>query len=208
MAKSRVVDGFIEDTARPNLRKQTTFNLDQDIYADVTTRNVGTAGTGCTATEYGNGVVHQTVLAVSALSVTMTDAGAAGCHGTSNLYSFPAGGVTILGATADLTLTAGAGGIGDTAAAVWSVGTAAVGTDNAALTTTEADIVSSVASTLVGGTKNAQGAGPATVTFFDGTGTAKIARLNIAVPDAGSSASDTFTVAGTVNVSWLFTPDV
>jgi hypothetical protein len=208
MAKSRIVDGFIEDTARPGIRKQTTFNLDQDVYADTTTRNVGSAGTGCTATEYGNGIVHTTVLAVSALDVTMTDAGAAGCHGTSNLYTFPVGGVTILGATGDLTLTAGAGGIGDTAAAVWSVGTVAVGTDNATLTTTEADIISSTASTLVAGVKNAQGTGPGTVAFFNGTSSAKVARLNIAVPDADSSASDTFTVAGTVNISWLFTPDV
>ena len=208
MAKSRVVDGFIEDTSRPNWRKPTTINLDQDGYADTTTRNVGTAGTSCTATEYGNGIVHTTVLAVSALSVTMTDAGAAGCHGTSVLYTFPAGGVTILGATADLTLTAGAGGIGDTAAAVASVGTAAVGTDNATLTTTEADIISSTAYTLVGGTKNADATGPGTVAFFNGTASAKTANLNIAVPDADSSASDTMTVSGTVNISWLFSPDV
>jgi hypothetical protein len=43
---------------------------------------------------------------------------------------------------------------------------------------------------------------------FDGTATAKDAWLNIAVPDAGSTANDTFTVSGTITLVWSNLGDV
>jgi hypothetical protein len=47
----------------------------------------------------------------------------------------------------------------------------------------------------------------ALLALADGTATAKDAFLNFAVPDAGSSANDTLTVAGTVTVVWTNSGD-
>ena len=172
-----------------------------------------TAGSGLVSSavevsETGAGA-QKTVITLSGLSVTMTDAGAAGCHGSVKLYDFPACNLLFLGGTCSLTLTAGAGGISDTAAAVLSVGTATVGVDNATLTLTEADLIPSAAATLTAGVGT--GAGKtvtAGVVVFDGTSTAKDAWLNIAVPDAGSTANDTFTVSGTITLVWSNLGDV
>ena len=162
---------------------------------------VGTGGTGVTVSQAAPQVVT-TTLTVDGLSVTMTDAGAAGSHGTASLFTFPAGNIVILGAITDLALVAGAGGIGDTAAVVASVGSAAVGTDNATLTSTEANIVPSTAATLSSGAGTAKGESTAPVTL-DGTSSAAVARLNLAVPDGDSSASDTLAVTGTVKITWI-----
>lgn len=162
------------------------------------------AGTGSTVAEYGTGTIHKTVITLASLSVTMTDAGAAGSHGTQKIYDFPAGNILILGGSSDLSTTAGAGGIADGAALVAAVGTAAVGTGNATLTTTEADILPSYAGTLTAGVGIFDGESTtALIATFDGTATAKDAILNLAVPDADSSASDTVTVSGTVTIVWI-----
>lgn len=172
-----------------------------------------TAGSGLVSSavevsETGAGA-QKTVITLSGLEVTMTDAGAAGCHGSVKLYDFPACNLLFLGGTCSLTLTAGAGGISDTAAAVLAVGTATVGVDNATLTLTEADLIPSAAATLTAGVGT--GAGKtvtAGVVVFDGTSTAKDAWLNIAVPDADSTANDTFTVSGTITLVWSNLGDV
>jgi hypothetical protein len=142
------------------------------------------------------------------VSITMTDAGAAGCHGAVQLYDFPACVVSFLGASSDLQITAGAGGITDTAAVVGAVGTATVGTGDATLTTTEADIIPSTAATLTGGVGDCDGQSTtALLATFDGTATAKDAFLNFAVPDAGSTANDTLSVTGSVTVVWIYAGD-
>ena len=117
----------------------------------------GAVTTGVTAAEYGDGVIHQTVLTLSSVAITMTDAGAAGSHGSKKVYDFPAGLIHILGATTNLTTLAGSGGIGDTGALVGSLGSVAVATDNATLTSTEANVVPSTDGTLVGGAGTLKG---------------------------------------------------
>lgn len=160
-------------------------------------------GSAVSVAEAGS-VVHKTVLTLADLSVTMTDAGAAGCHGSHKLYDFPEGNILILGGSCNLTTLAGAGGIADGAALVGAVGTAAVGTNNATLTTTEADIIPSIAGTLTSGAGALAGESTtALIAAFDGTATAKDAYLNLAVPDADSSASDTVAVSGTITIVWV-----
>lgn len=159
------------------------------------------AGTGVSVTER-MGVVHRTVISIDALSITMTDATTAGCHGSQKVYDFPEGNVLVLGATTDLQITAGAGGITDTASVVGAVGSVAAATDNATLTSTEANIVPSTAATLTGGAGNCDGQSTG-VAVLDGTAAAAAAYLNFAVPDAGSSASDTLTVSGTIELAWM-----
>ena len=64
--------------------------------------NYGTAGTGVVATEYGNGLYHQTVLTYA--SFTKDIAAAALAHGKAG-YTFPVGGIHIHGGTIDATIT-------------------------------------------------------------------------------------------------------
>jgi hypothetical protein len=208
MTVSRYVYGYTKDTARPGIKVDTEFDLtDMGGYRMASTYGAGsvpaaTGLLGVTSAEYGDGIVHQTVITLTAALVTMTDAGAAGNQGGIQIYDFPQGVTSILGASSNLTTLAGAGGIGDTAALVGSVGTVVAATDNATLTTTEADIIPSTAGTLTAGagTLNGKSTTPA---VFDGTATAKSAFLNLAVPDAGSSASDTVAVTGTVTITWI-----
>jgi len=168
-----------------------------------TTVGVGAKnGSAVTVVENGNGTIHKTVLTLTALSVAMTDATTNGCHGTHKLYDFPAGAIQILGASMDLTTLAGAGGIADGAALVGGVGTAAVGTNNATLTSTEQDLLSSTAGTLTSGAGTLKKYSSLIATAYDGTATAIDAILNLAVPDADSSANDTVAVSGTITIIW------
>ena len=173
----------------------------------------GTAGSApfnaaFSASTTSDGVL-KTVIKLSGLSVTMTDAVAAGSHGSAKLFDFPAGNLFFLGATCDLTLTAGVGGITDTAAVVVGVGTATLATDNATLTGTEADLVPSTAAILTAGVGAGKGKSlTAGAVAFDGTSTAKDAWLNIAVPDAGSTGNDTLIVSGTITLVWSNLGDV
>lgn len=151
----------------------------------------------------------RTTLKLSNQVITMTDATAAGCHGSIKLYDFPACNLLFLGATCDLTVTAGTGGIADTAAVVAAIGTAAVSTADATLTTTEADLIPSTTATLTAGAGAAKGKTlTAGVVVFDGTSTAKDAYLNFAVPDAGSTGNDTLIVSGTITLVWSNLGDV
>lgn len=87
------------------------FNKTTDTLADVPTgtaalntgANVGTAGTGVTAVEYGDGFTHVTVLTLTAAALTPTipaDAEGAGVI----IYTFPAG--VYLGTSAHMDVTA------------------------------------------------------------------------------------------------------
>lgn len=159
------------------------------------------AGTGVSAAEF-DGAMHRTVITLAGLVVTMTDATTAGSHGSQKVYDFPGGPIQVFGCSYNLTTLAGAGGITDTAALVGSLGSVALATDNATLTSTEADLVASTAGTLSGGAGTLKKHGSAVATAFDGTTTPVDVFLNLAVPDAGSSADDTITVSGTITIHW------
>lgn len=181
------------------------LNLLRDAAASSTLAGVANAGAVVNETV---GTIR-TTLQLSGAVVTMTDAAAAGCHGSVKLYDFPACNLLFLGATCDLTVTAGTGGIADTAAVVAAIGTAAVSTADATLTTTEADLIPSTAATLTAGAGAAKGKTlTAGVVVFDGTTTAKDAYLNLAIPGAGSTGNDTLTVSGTITLVWSNLGDV
>lgn len=220
--------------------------------------DVGTAvsNAAIAVTEQGAEGFHKTTFTLNAYALTMTDAGANGCHGSIKLYDFPEGLIRVLGAVVNLTTVttgelADAGGIVTGAAVVGSIGTATVGTGNATLTTTEADIIASTAVTLTTyiGSFKASSAAPITAltdssggtasdtlpaiegtyteatlettvaslaakinaliaradngTTFDGTGTAKDAYLNFAVPAADSNGNDTLVLTGTIQLMWI-----
>ena len=163
------------------------------------------SGTGVSAIQ-GVGLPQVAVLPISALNVVMTDATTAGSHGAQKIFTFPEGNVMVLGAVTDLTIARVGTGLTATSAVVSSLGSVPVGTDNATLTSTEADIVPSTASTLAAGAGVTKGAST-TAAVLNGTTTPAAVFLNFATPDAGSTATDALTVNGTVTISYLVLGD-
>lgn len=184
--------------AAPAITGVATFASDPVTAADVGTEAVA----DMTVTENGDGAVHKTTFTFAAHSVTMTDAAAAGNHGSVPIYTFPAGFIKVYGSLCNLTTLAGAGGITDTAALVASVGSVQLATDNATLTGTEADIIASFAGTLAAGAGVFTKDGALVAALYDGHTTAEAIFLNIAVPDAGSSGNDTLVLSGTCTIVW------
>lgn len=162
-----------------------------------------TAGSMTTVSEAG-AIVRESTITLSSDTVAMTDATTNGCHGSLLIGTFPVGGVSVLGCRGTFSsIEAGAGGVGDAASLVISVGSATVGTDNATLTTTEANILPSTAATLSSGKNTTVDAATTAGCFLNGASSAAKIYLNFAVPDADSSGNDTITVSGTVKLQWL-----
>lgn len=147
---------------------------------------------------------HRTTITLKNFLLPTVDVGGAEGYGSAPLYVFPRGNIEVLGTTTNLTLVAAAG-IGATAAVVTAVGSVAAAAD-ATLTGTEADLVPSFASTLTASAGVMKGLGQ-TDRRFDNTTTTNsaqlTARLNAAIPDAGSTANSTITCNGTVQFTWI-----
>jgi len=211
-AVTRHVDAYDLDSAKPGLKFPKVYNMDVLPNSVTTTVGLGAVPSasvtaGVTVTEYGLSFIHQTVYTLAVAALTVTDTGGAnGAHASLQLYDFPSAAITILGVTSSMTVTAGTGGITDTASVVCSVGTVTTVNDNSTLTTTEADLMPSTAATLTGGIGACDGVLAASV-LFDGTATAKDVFLNFAVPDAGVTAADTLVLAGSVTITWVSSGD-
>lgn len=198
---------MISLTSNPERSWGDVFDVIDRVVTDsngVVTAGAGAAsGTGVTVVESGDAALKKTVLTLTNVSVTMTDATIAGSHGSLKVYDFPAGLLSYIGGTTNLTIARVGTAITATAAVVGSVGTVTVGTDNDTLTTTEADLIPSTASTLTAGagvTKGKYAVAPQVP--FDGTATAIDAFLNFAIPDAGSTGNDALLVNGTITLVW------
>ena len=202
----RLVEGVIPVNA--NIAKPAVFDL-QDA-GD--TRPITTAGVGLpahatvTATEHGNGVIHQTVLTLAATPVTMRDTEQGGGI---KIYDFPAGRILFLGASGSIQVTT-TSAIATTLKAAktcnWGVGTTTQA--SATVATTEQDLLQ-VAAFTSSATINvapavASGVGAAIVTPFDGTSTAIDAYLNLAIAGAGDiDGNATTTTTGTITLNWI-----
>lgn len=185
--------------------------LADEVASYVTTTNVGTAESGVTAVEYGYaGIFHQTILTLTAKSVTVADASAGG--GT-KIYTFPQGIITMLGGTLSLAPTT-TSIIDDTlnggSTIEVGIGTATAGAG--ALTTTEEDIVtgatgpsSTVINVAAAAIASARTIAPAT---HDGHTTALPIYLNVGVPTATDIDADaTVLFSGTVTLTWIYGGD-
>jgi hypothetical protein len=194
-------------TSNPERSWGDVFDVIDRVIVDVNGETVAGAGavsgTGVSVVESGDAALKKTVLTFTNVSVTMTDATTAGSHGSLKVYDFPAGLLSYLGGTTDLTIARVGTTITTTAAVVGAVGTTATATDDDALTTTEADLIPSTASTLTAGagvTKGKYAVAPQVP--FDGTTEAIDAYLNFAIPDAGSTGNGALLVNGTVTLVW------
>lgn len=168
-------------------------------------------GSTVTVAEYGEGILHKTVLTCAATPITITDdAGVAQYGGAGKLYDFPEGLLLTLGAVIDGAVTLGTTGtITDTWAGGVALGTATA-TTGATLTGTEADIMPEVdvaaATTkvaVVDAVSVATALTESGARWLDGTTTAKDLYFNIVVDDSATHTSGSGTFTGTVTIHWI-----
>lgn len=157
---------------------------------------------GLAVTETGDGVTHLTTLTFTAFEFVVTDAAAAGAHSSRKLYDFPAGYIKAVSVLSDLDITCNTTGLTATATHEFGFGTAAAGTDNAALTTTEEDILTGVATDLSSSaiSLNTQ---DGVDDEFDGTTTAVDLYANLVFAADDASADDTCSATGTLKIVWV-----
>jgi hypothetical protein len=160
------------------------------------------------ATEIGDagGLVHQTLLTLTALPITMRDTEQGG---GAQIYTFPEGRILRLGAVASIAVTT-TSILANTlnAGVTCNYGVGSTTQASATLATTEQDIVNVTAFTasatinVPGATAN--GVGPGVLASLDGHATPAAAFLNLAVAGATDIDADaTATVTGTVRITWL-----
>jgi len=165
---------------------------------------IGVSSTGFTLVETGDGVIHQTTLTLdSDFEFFITDAGANGAHGSVKLYTFPVGYIKVLGTTTNLALDCvPTNGLVDAATYDIGIGSITAGVDNAALATTEQNIIAKIEGNMSGATVASIHGINATSLALDGTSTAEDAWFNVAI-EADDAADDQLcTLSGTVTITW------
>ena len=162
------------------------------------------------AVEYGNRVLHKTVITCTATPVTITDDAGVAQYGGVQLYDFPEGMLNFQGATIDGSIT---GGVTGTIIATFdgdvALGTATA-TTGATLVGTEADYLTSTALTqAVASVANADAQSVATALtesgarWLDGTATAKDLFLNFVIDDDATHTAGTASFTGVVSFVWM-----
>lgn len=180
---------------------------------DLANGTVGTPnGSTVTAKEYGDGVLHKTVLTCTATPISILDDAAVAQYGGVKVYDFPEGLLLFHGAVIDGALT-GYASLIDTFDGDVALGTATA-TTGATLTGTEADLLQSTAlSQAVGEVAVADAVTAATALtesgarWHDGTSTAKDMFLNFVIDDNAAHGAGTATFTGTITFLWSIIGD-
>jgi len=203
IVRSARVDGFIGSTAlTPSVADLNTL-AGADAAAPVTTTNVGTAGTGVTAVEYGNGYNHTTVLTLAA-TVPAIAGGAALAVGNL-IYTLPAGACLVESAYMSAAITQADGNINADTPDV-GIGTVIASGAVAVLggTATFENIITGQTAADCNGTATVKTATPTAGTpLAIETGDAHTIHLNVA--DTWAASGDTgASLTGTVLLNWKF----
>jgi len=175
-----------------------------------TTSGVGAiVANKCTAVEYGNGIIHQTVLTLTLSGAThdLDLAGDADCGTGIKIYDFPAGRILILGATINASAVCN-DAFNASANDVYNLSCGSVSAVQAAegdLTDTEVDIIPKTVIDTVSNTTltNAWHAALAASAAFDGTTDALDLYVNASVLNASTTKAVTIAITGTLTVTWI-----
>jgi hypothetical protein len=169
-----------------------------------TTKNTGTAGTNCTAVEYGDGIMHTTIITMSSVAYTIGDTAALADGAL--IYTLPAGALMVTSSyfSVGLTLTTGTP---TTDTPEFGLGTVIATGVVATLdgTATFEDIHTGVASADVAGTALVSALGPTVNAgaFIIPAASAHTVHFNIA--DTWANVTDTAaTASGTVVLNWVW----
>lgn len=171
---------------------------------------------GMTVEHYGGGgPIVQVKITLNASPISISDDAGVAQYGGMKIYDFPEGMLLTLGAVVDGSISpkATSGTIIDTFDGDVAIGTVTA-TTGATLTSTEADILQSVALTqAVAGVANCDAQSVATALtesgarWLDGTATAKDAYLNFVIDDDASHTAAVGTVTAVVYLTYLMLGD-
>jgi len=196
-----LVNANVKNTALVDLDKQAEI-------AEVGTVPAAVQAT-CVATEYGDNVIHKTVLTCTAMPLSIADDAGQAQYGGVKVYTFPAGLIATTAACVVGNLTLGVTGtIITTFTGVNALGsvTASTGTS---LTSTEATWLQSTANaTAVASVAAISSVSIATQLtesggrVYDGRATAAPVFLNFAIADDASHTAGTGTFTGTIIIVW------
>ncbi len=173
------------------------------------TAAVGVEANGAVAAEASG--MNRTVLTLSSVAFALTDVGATVAYSGKKIYDMPDGQIVIFGASANLTLGKSSAGVNVDWDGDFSLGTVTA-SNNATLTSTEANIIVSTATPqAVAGATTAKAVGITTPLYLDGSGTAVDIYLNFLVDDADQDVTGTpcnLIVSGTVTLLWANLGDI
>lgn len=161
------------------------------------------------ATEYGDSLVHRTVLTCTAVPLSIADDAGVAQYGGIKLYTFPEGLIFTKGAIISGNLTLGVTGtIIDAFTGVNALGSVTASTGST-LTSTEATYLQSTANATaaskvaaISSVSVATALTEASSRIVDGTSTPAPVFLNFAIADNASHTAGTGTFTGTVTISW------
>lgn len=161
------------------------------------------------ATEYGDSLVHRTVLTCTAVPLSIADDAGVAQYGGVKLYTFPEGLIFTKGAIISGNLTLGVTGtIIDAFTGVNALGSVTASTGSS-LTSTEATYLQSTANATaaskvaaISSVSIATALTEASSRIVDGTSTPAPVFLNFAIADDASHTAGTGTFTGTVTISW------
>lgn len=169
-------------------------------------------GSTVSAKEYGDGVLHKTVLTCTATPISILDDAAVAQYGGVKVYDFPEGLLFFHGAVIDGALT-GYASLIDTFDGDVALGTVTA-TTGATLTGTEANLLQSTALTqAVGEVAVSDAVTIATALtesgarHIDGTATAVDMYLNFVIDDNAAHGAGTATFTGTISFLWSIIGD-
>lgn len=160
-------------------------------------------------TEYGNDLVHRTVLTCTNLPLSIADDAGVAQYGGVQVYTFPEGLIFSKGAIISGNLTLGVTGtIINTFTGVNALGSATAST-GATLTGTEATWLQSTANATaaakvaaISSVSIATALTEASSRIVDGTSTPAQIFLNFAIADDATHTAGTGTFTGTITISW------
>lgn len=199
----------VRQQVNANINKRKLVNLDQSSPIE----EVGTVPDAVkayvVATEYGDSLVHRTVLTCTAVPISIADDAGVAQYGGVKLYTFPEGLIFTKGAIISGNLTLGVTGtIIDAFTGVNALGSVTAST-GATLVSTEATYLQSTANATaaskvaaISSVSIATALTEASSRIVDGTSTPAPVFLNFAIADDASHTAGTGTFTGTVTISW------
>lgn len=200
----------IATAVNADVRQLSTVDLDSTAtVAEVGVVPAAVAAT-CVATEYGDNLIHKTVLTCTALPISLADDAGIAQYGGVKVYTFPEGLISTFGAIISGSLTLGVTGTFiDAFTGVNALGSI-VATTGATLISTEATWLQSTANatavTKVAAISSVSVATALTESagrIYDGTGTAAPVFLNFAIADDVTHTAGSGTFTGTITLAWL-----
>lgn len=200
----------IAESVNANVCQFKTIDLDaQSLAAEVGAVPAAVAGT-VVATEYGDSLVHKTVLTCTAVPISVADDPGVAQYGGVKVYTFPEGLICTMGAIISGNLTMGVTGTFiDAFTGVNALGSV-VATTGATLVNGEATWLQSTAnataSSKVAAISSVSIATQLTESggrIFDGTATAAPVYLNFAIADDATHTAGTGTFTGSITICWM-----